>query len=95
VDGGLGGRRLTRERQGQADRALRDRDVAHEAQRHDVLLAVGVLDATQRVHHLLFARHTPGLYPTVPMAQLRSRLPILIMATPSARRERAASERNR
>jgi len=58
VDHDLRLRRLGRERQREADLAAVDGDVADEPQRDDVFLALGILDAAQRVEDILLARHT-------------------------------------
>ena len=58
----LGGGRLTGEGQRQRHPAGVDREVAHEAERHDVLLGLGIADAAERVEDLLLGGHIPGLY---------------------------------
>ncbi len=58
VDHHLRLRRLGREREREADRAALDGDVAHEPQRDDVFLALGILDTAERIDDVLLARHT-------------------------------------
>src|SRR2546430_224157 len=58
VDHHLRLRRLGREGEREADLAALDGDVAHEPQRDDVLLALGILDTAERIDDVLLARHT-------------------------------------
>src|SRR3989442_1647071 len=58
VDHHLRLRRLGREREREADRVALDGDVAHEPQRDDVFLALGILDTAERIDDVLLARHT-------------------------------------
>ena len=41
---------------------LSDREVAHQPQRDDVALAIGIADAAQGIENLLLGGHMTGLY---------------------------------
>src|SRR5437867_2965474 len=80
---------LSAERQRQRHLVALHAEIADQAEGHDVLLTVGVLDATERVEDSLLARHTTCTIPDRPGGREWERhFPILVVVQLCARARR-------